>query len=87
MASKAAFIRLFATGTTLAVFCHQETNTTNCQETHMNTLSTKLTAFAAALAMNALVMSAVGYLFALQSQPHLSVVAFAHKVAAHQWLS
>jgi hypothetical protein len=53
----------------------------------MNTLSTKLTAFAAALAMNALVMSAVGYLFALQSQPHLSVVAFAHKVAAHQWLS
>ena len=53
----------------------------------MNTLSSKLTAFVAALVMNGLVMSAVGYLFALQAQPHLSAVAFAHKVAAHQWLS
>jgi hypothetical protein len=46
----------------------------------MNTLSSKLTAFAAALAMNGLVMIAVGYLFALQSPPHLSAIAFAHKV-------
>ena len=53
----------------------------------MNTLSTKLTAFAAALVMNGLVMSAVGYLFALQAQPHLSAISFAHKVVAHQWLS
>jgi hypothetical protein len=53
----------------------------------MNTLATKLTAFAAALVMNGLVMSAVGYLFALQAQPHLSAIAFVHKVAAQQWLS
>jgi hypothetical protein len=33
----------------------------------MNTLATKLTAFAAALVMNGLVISAVGYLFALQA--------------------
>ncbi len=37
----------------------------------MNILSSKLTAFAAALALNGLIMSAVGYLFALQSQPEL----------------
>ena len=52
----------------------------------MNTLSTKLTAFAAALVTNGLIMGAVGYLFALQSQPHLSAIAFAHKVVAHQWV-
>ncbi len=33
----------------------------------MNTLSTKLTALAAALVMNSLIMGAVGYLFALQA--------------------
>ena len=33
----------------------------------MNTLSTKLTAFAAALVMNTLVMGTLGVLFALQS--------------------
>jgi hypothetical protein len=60
--------------------------TTNYQETHMNTLSTKLTAFAAALIMNGLVMGAVGYLFALQSHPHMSAIAFARAVVAHQWL-
>jgi hypothetical protein len=38
------------------------------KETHMNTLSSKLTAFAAALAMNGLVFGALGYLFVLQSQ-------------------
>jgi hypothetical protein len=53
----------------------------------MNTLATKLIAFAAALVMNGLVMSAVGYLFALQAQPHMSAIAFAHRVVAHQWLS
>jgi hypothetical protein len=56
------------------------------KETHMNTLSTKLGAVAAALLMNGLIMSAVGYLFALQAQPHLSAIAFAHKVVAHQWV-
>ncbi len=53
----------------------------------MNTLSSKLTAFAAALMVNGLVMGAVGYLFALQSHPHLSAISFARAVVAHQWLS
>lgn len=53
----------------------------------MNTLSSKLTAFAAALAMNGLVLSALGYLFALQAQPTMSAIAFAKAVVAHQWLS
>jgi hypothetical protein len=53
----------------------------------MSTLSTKLTAFAAALVMNGLVMSAVGYLFALQSHPQMSAIAFVKAVATHQWLS
>lgn len=52
----------------------------------MNTIFTKLTAFAAALVTNGLIMGAVGYLFALQAQPHLSAIAFAHKVIAHQWV-
>jgi hypothetical protein len=52
----------------------------------MNTLSTKLTAFAAALVMNSLIMGAVGFLFEIQSHPHLTVVAFAGQVVAHQWL-
>jgi hypothetical protein len=57
------------------------------QEPHMNTLSSKLTAFAAALAMNGLVFGALGYLFALQSHPNMAAVAFAKAVVAHQWLS
>jgi hypothetical protein len=52
----------------------------------MNAISSKLAAFAAALMVNGLVMGAVGYLFALQTQPHLSAIAFATKVVAHQWL-
>lgn len=76
-----------ATGTALAVYYLQGSINNICQETAMNTLSTKLSAFAAALAINGLVMSAVGYLFALQSQPHMTALAFVHKVAAHQWLS
>jgi hypothetical protein len=53
----------------------------------MNTLFTKFTAFAAALAMNGLVFGALGYLFVLQSHPNMSAIAFAKAVAAHQWLS
>ena len=53
----------------------------------MNTLSSKLTAFAAALAMNGLVFGALGYLFALQSPPDLPAIAFAKAVVAQQWLS
>jgi hypothetical protein len=51
----------------------------------MNTLSSKLTALAAALVMNSLIMSAVGFLFELQSHPHLTVASFTRLVATHQW--
>jgi hypothetical protein len=47
-----------------------------------NTLSSKLIAFAAALAMNGLVLGGVGYLFALQSHPNISAIAFAKAVVA-----
>ena len=59
----------------------------HCQEKLMHTLSSKLTAFVAAVAINGIVMSAVGYLFALQLQPHMTAIAFVHKVASHAWLS
>jgi len=52
----------------------------------MNTLSSKLTAFAAALAMNGLILGALGYLFALQSHPTMSPIAFTKAVVAQQWL-
>jgi hypothetical protein len=52
----------------------------------MNAITSKLTAVAAALLMNGLVLGGLGYLFELQSQPHLSVVASALRLA-HQWLS
>jgi hypothetical protein len=52
----------------------------------MNTLSSKLTTLAAVLLMNGLVMGAVGYLFELQSHPHMTVISFARAVATHQWL-
>jgi hypothetical protein len=54
---------------------------------NLNPLSAKLTAFAAALAMNGLVFGALGYLFALQSQPNMSAIAFVKEVVTHQWLS
>ncbi|HXP43268.1 MAG TPA: hypothetical protein VN833_23650 [Candidatus Acidoferrales bacterium] len=54
---------------------------------NLNTLSSKLTAFAAALAVNALVLGGLGYLFALQSHPNISAIAFAKTIVAHQWLS
>jgi hypothetical protein len=53
----------------------------------MNTISSKLAAFAAALAMNGLVLGALGYLFALQSSPNLQAIAFTKAVVTHQWLS
>ena len=55
-------------------------------ETHMNTLSSQITALAAALLMNSLIMGAVGYLFEIQSHPYLSVVSFARQVVAQHWL-
>jgi len=51
----------------------------------MNTFSSKLSAVAATLLINGLVMGAVGYLFELQSHPHMSAFAFARELAAHQW--
>jgi hypothetical protein len=53
----------------------------------VNTLSSKLTTFAAALAMNGLIMAGVVYLFALQAHPHLSAISFAHQIVTHQWLT
>jgi hypothetical protein len=52
----------------------------------MNTLSSKLTAFVMALTVNSLIMGSVGYLFAIQSHPHMSVLSFARAVMTHQWL-
>jgi hypothetical protein len=52
-----------------------------------NTVPSKLIAFAAALAMNGLILGALGYLFVLQSHPNMSAIAFAKAVVAHQWLS
>jgi hypothetical protein len=40
----------------------------------MNTLSSKLSAFAAALMINTLIMGSVAYLFAMQSHSYLSVI-------------
>ena len=53
----------------------------------MNTISSKLTAFAAALAMNGLIFGALGFLFALQSHPNMSAIAFAKAVVMPQWLA
>jgi hypothetical protein len=52
----------------------------------VNTLSSKFTAFAAALLMNGLVMGGLGYLFVLQSDPNMPAIAFAKAVVAHQGL-
>jgi hypothetical protein len=52
----------------------------------MTTLSSKLTAFVAALVMNTLIMGAVGFLFEIQSHPHLTAISFAKAVIAHQSL-
>lgn len=51
----------------------------------MNAISSKITALAAALVVNSLIMGAVGYLFEIQSHPYMSVVSFARQVATHQW--
>jgi hypothetical protein len=53
----------------------------------MNAVSSKLTALAMALIVNSLIMGAVGFLFELQSHPHLTVVSFARQLVTHQWLS
>lgn len=52
----------------------------------MNTISSKLAALAMALAVNSVILGAVGYLFEIQSHPHMSVISFARQIVAHQWL-
>jgi hypothetical protein len=74
----------FCNFTALAVFCQQESNTS--KETHMDTLTSKLAALAGTLFMNTLVMSAVGYCFALPSNTHVTAVAFAKAVVTQQGL-
>jgi hypothetical protein len=49
------------------------------------TISSKFAALAIAVAMNSLIMGAVGYLFEIQSHPHMSVISFARQLATHQW--
>jgi hypothetical protein len=53
----------------------------------MDALTTKLAALAGAIFMNTLVMSAVGYCFALQSNTYMTAVAFAKVVVTQQALS
>ena len=52
----------------------------------MKPLSSKLSAVVAALLLDGLIMLAVGYLFEMQSHPHLSVVTFARQLVVHQWI-
>ena len=52
----------------------------------MTTLSSKLTALAMALIVNSLIMGAVGFLFEIQSHPHMSAISFARQLAVRQWL-
>ncbi len=52
----------------------------------MNTLTSKLSAFAAALVMNTLILGAVGYLFEIQSHPQLSMLSFVRPLVS-QWLA
>ena len=56
-------------------------------ETHMSAISSRLTTLVAAVSVNGMIMAAVGYLFALQSHPHLSAISFAREVVAHRWFS
>jgi hypothetical protein len=47
----------------------------------MNTITSKLAALAMTLGVNSLIMGAVGYLFEVQSHPHLSLLSFATQLA------
>jgi len=53
----------------------------------MNTrISSKLAALAVALMMNSVIIGGVAYLFDAQTQEHSSVISFAKRLAAFQWL-
>jgi hypothetical protein len=56
-------------------------------ETQMSAFSSRVTTLVAAALVNGMIMAAIGYLFALQSHPHLSAVAFAKEVVARRWFS
>jgi hypothetical protein len=53
----------------------------------MSGISSRLTTLVAAISVNGTIMAAVGYLFALQSHPHLSAIVFTKEVIAHRWFS
>lgn len=52
----------------------------------MNTLTTKLAAFASTLLANAVVMGAVGYCFALQPNSYATAIALVKAVVTQQAL-
>jgi hypothetical protein len=53
----------------------------------MNTrITSKLAALAIALMMNSLIIGGVAYLFDAQTQQHSSMISFAQRLAAFQWL-
>lgn len=53
----------------------------------MNTrISAKLAALALALMLNGFIVGGVAYLFDAQTQQNLSVISFAKRLAAFQWL-
>lgn len=53
----------------------------------MNTrISSKLAALAIALMMNSVIIGGVAYLFDAQTQQHVSMISFAKRLGAFQWL-
>jgi hypothetical protein len=50
----------------------KEMTTLYCKETNMNAFPAKLTAFAAAILMNSLIMGALGLLFQIQLHAQIS---------------
>jgi hypothetical protein len=46
------------------------------------TISSKLAALATALLVNGLIMGGVGYMFEIQSHPHMSVISFARQLVS-----
>jgi hypothetical protein len=71
----------------LALLSHINKDRQSHSETHMSAISSRLTSIVAAVLVNGMIMAAVGYLFALQSHPHLSAISFAEEVVAHRWFS
>lgn len=70
--SKRVFTGFLQLARRLLCYAGKNRNNHLFAETHMNTLTSKLTAFAAAVVLNSLLMGAVGFLFALQSHSMFS---------------